>query len=672
MVLLPGLSAWAGPFYINSQGARVELRPTAVLAPDWARGARAAFVGADGKQVFYLDREFIVRLREPWGRGELEAMGLSPLRALNRAQTSWLCRAADAQGALAGAVAAAGLAEVVWAVPDFILPVRLLWRPADPFYSRQWHLHQEAGGHIRAEEAWEISRGDPVVVVAVIDTGIEPNHPDLGPDKVIHRYNAVDDNEDSTPYGDALGAHGTSCAGVVAATADNGLGVAGVCPRCSLMDVKSFDGPGASISAGIEAITYPAENGAWVLSLSWVYSIVDPQVDLEPVYQAIRDAVVQGRGGKGAVVVFSAGNGGIPIVEVLPQNMPEVMAVGGTGPDDQVVSYSAYGPNLSVVAPTWTGRGEDPAIMTTDTLGDRGHSRGGWYWKSGPEPDYEDSLSDLPEPDVEGDYTAYFSGTSASCPMVAGVVALVFSVDPMLSGVDARMIVEQTADKVGGVVYDSAGHNDHYGFGRVNAGRALRAAKYGFDRGNGRLCAENLNCQSGACVRVETQAVLGTCAEACLEEGLCAQAGHECTQLAEGIELCLPGCAEQADCADQAVCADGSCRELICSQGPECPVGTACRLEGDDRLCEPACLTAVDCQVPALCLPALGGDLCRAVACDQDEQCPTDTECRQEFCRRILPTMIGSCACQSAEPGMAGLLLWLLFGWALVGRVFRD
>jgi subtilisin family serine protease len=686
LVLLAASPATAGPFYIHSQGHKVELTPasdriTVTLAPGvegqlqrvpgldasapmltgpdgtttifldpehhgmgdeiarrlvasgLARRAGMVFEVLGAETTFSLDRQVIVRLREPSALSVLPETGLTPVSELGHDRTLFVCQATDAQAALQAAVAAAGMQEVVWAVPDFTVPVNLYHRPNDTHYGLQWHHHQDSDADIDSEEAWDITMGDPQVIVAVIDTGVDEDHPDFHPARIVTGYNSVTGQNDPTPLSNAYDAHGTVCSGEVVATADNNEGVAGVCPGCSLMGIKMMDGMTSQteISNAYTAIEYATDNGAWVLSNSW--GIDEPyigQIDIQPFYDAIRDAVNNGRGGAGAVVLFASGNGdGLEGDEIGPrelQNLPEVMAVGGTDPGDVRVGYSDYGSNLSVVAPTgrtrldgWTLAPDGPQICATDTVGDRGCSRDGYWYRPGFWGG--DERTNYQEPDTTGNYTQYFNGTSAACPIAAGVIALAWSANTSLTGAQVRFIVENTADKVTGP-YNGSGHSDYYGYGRVNAARAVRAAAIGFDNPDGSICAEDFNCLGGTCAKSSPNDFQGICATPCASDADCEQ-GQKC---ASGI--CLPACGSHADCEAGTVCKDGACMLVVCNDGSECPAGTACTGAGGN--CRLSCGSDAECIEPELCLPALGGDLCQAIACADAVTCPAGSVCPAE------------------------------------------
>ncbi|RLB54152.1 MAG: hypothetical protein DRI34_12445 [Deltaproteobacteria bacterium] len=518
-----------------------------------------------GSEAFYLlDRGVLVRFAAASAdaAGLLASAGLEIERILDRRQAVYLCRAGDAEAALAAARLAARLPGVEWALPDFAVPITLYYTPNDPYYGEQWHHQQSNGHHIHSQEAWDVTFGDGQVIVAVVDTGLDEGHPDFDPARIVTGYDVPGGDNDPTPPADSMNAHGTCCSGEIAASMNNSEGGAGVCPSCSLMGVRMMDAytTYTELAQGYQAINYATSNGAWVISNSWgiTQDIIDGgQVDMAPFYTAVQNAVNNGRGGLGAVVLFASGNGDSSgnAVAIGPgelANMAEVMAVGGTDDNDIVVSYSNYGPNLSVVAPTGGSGSGDPQILTTDTIGSRGFSRNGTFWAPGFWGDYD---TGMPEPDNTGNYTRYFNGTSAACPIAAGVVALVFSANPTLTGAEARCIVEQTADKVGGVSYDGNGHNNYYGYGRVNAGRAVRAAELGFDNPLGSLCAEDFNCANDDCQKDQAGDFYGYCG------------GQDCSTLPDGTP-----CDDGDPCTENDTCSGGSCSGTPrdCSDGNPC------------------------------------------------------------------------------------------------------
>ena len=312
---------------------------------------------------------------------------------------------------------------------------------ADPLSGLQWHLCNTGqtggfpGADIRAVDAWRRVRVDPDLVVAVLDTGVDPTHEDL---VVLPGYDATGQGGGGAPS--ANQGHGTSCAGLVGAVGNNGLGVIGVAPGVRILPVRVTNPAAEYTAADIAAgIRWASQHGARVLSNSWTWQ------DFPELHEAIRDAAASG-----AVVVFAAGNlQGNPVA--FPARYPECIAVGSSnqcdGPkriDDESLDLYGHcsGPELSVVAP-------GTSMVTTDLMGEQGYS---------------------------GDnYTASFNGTSSACPVVAGVVALMLSKAPGLTPGQVREILQRTADDLAPVPLVGQPVDELVGYGRVNADAALAA-----------------------------------------------------------------------------------------------------------------------------------------------------------------------------------------------------
>ncbi len=370
---------------------------------------------------------------------------------------------------LDAANALAELAEVSFAVPNFVTEYR---RPTSAILPAQWHLRndaraagQRAGEDVNAVAAWQITRGRPSVVVAIIDDGVDVDHPNLkpriwrnpdaaDPDRRGRDFFLSDDDPgtfdprpkifqfpfDLTEINDI---HGTACAGVVAATGRDGWGIA---PRSRILPVKVFHADQmASDERVADAIRYSATKAA-VLSCSWTGA---QSPDLE---EALIDAGSLGRGGAGSPVFCAAGNDAAASV-AFPASDPNAVAVGASTDQGKLATYSNRGPELSVVAPSGGGI---EGIYTTDVAAvGRGYN---------------------PAAPPGGLHTPTFSGTSSATPLVAGVAALIISVNPRLSGSEVRAIVESTATRIGHG-YDARGHSPRFGFGRVDAAAAVLEAK---------------------------------------------------------------------------------------------------------------------------------------------------------------------------------------------------
>ncbi|NIO72039.1 MAG: S8 family serine peptidase, partial [Anaerolineae bacterium] len=274
---------------------------------------------------------------------------------------------------------------------------------------------------IEAPAAWDITTGSDSVTIAIVDTGVDLFHPDLS-GKLVSGYDFV--NNDSDPQDDY--GHGTHVAGIAAAKTNNGTGVAGLSWGAKIMPVKVLDDYG---SGGYEdvanGIIYAANNGADIINLSLggtVYS------------WTLKDAAEYAHD-LGCVIVAAAGNDNSSVS--YPARYPEVFAVAATDSDDQKASFSNYGPEVDVAAP-------GVSIRST-------------YWWGGST--YE-----------------WLSGTSQASPHVAGLAALIWAVNPSLNNTQVQSIIKQTADDLG-----AAGRDNYYGFGRINARRALEATAPSLD-----------------------------------------------------------------------------------------------------------------------------------------------------------------------------------------------
>ena len=253
----------------------------------------------------------------------------------------------------------------------------------DTFYTDQWFLNEvdqygsfmnTADADIDAPEAWNQTTGSPSVIIAIIDEGVDRVHEDLSA-KMVPGFDATGLGSGGSPSGGD--AHGTGAAGIAAGVSNNSLGIAGVCRNCSIMPVRiAYDdgfGNWVTTDAGIASgIGYAYLNGAAVLSNSW-----GGGPDVTVIDNAIANAKASGRGGRGSVVVFSAGNDSVSTVS-YPASLSSVIAVGASNMCDQRKVKvnnlcngnepgwgSDYGPELDISAPgVW--------LTTTDIMGSAG------------------------------------------------------------------------------------------------------------------------------------------------------------------------------------------------------------------------------------------------------------------------------------------------------------
>lgn len=350
--------------------------------------------------------------------------------------------------------------EVMWAYPNFVWPRKQRFTPTDPLFPQQAHLNNTgqnaglAGADIKATQAWDLTIGSPQVTIAVLDSGIDIDHEDLV-GRIINPRDTVDDDNDPRPITGED--HGTACAGLALASVNNGVGGAGVAPQCRLMPIRVITNF-TTLADEAEAFMWAANNGADVISNSWGPADNAPPNDpgqLLPTStkDAIDFAATQGRGGKGCVILFAAGNGSENMDTDGYASYTRVIAVGSANNRDRQASYSDFGASLDIVAP---GGDFPTGLITTDRTGAPGYTTGNYT-----------GVADT------------FVGTSAACPVAAGVAGLILSRDSSLTNIQVQQILQNTADKVGGVVYDVNGHNDDYGSGRVNAFAALQSIVVG-------------------------------------------------------------------------------------------------------------------------------------------------------------------------------------------------
>lgn len=430
-------------------------------------------VERDQSTLFITD-DLLVQFRADVTREQIDAalaaQGLSILEPLKYAPNGFHLRvnSADMQrNALSVANALFESGSCIFAHPDFLAYRKLQFIPNDPSFTSQWHLKNTGqgggtvGADVKAEQAWDITQGSTSISVAVADTGIDWHHEDLevtmdgGVAKIHDPRDVVHSDNDPFPQTvDADRSHGTAASGVSIAYGNNNLGVSGIAPKCRLVPIQLYAEstftPNATEAA---AFTWAADH-ADVMSNSWG---PDNTGTLLP--DATRTAMdycaTNGRGGKGTVIFFAAGNSNINNDTANNNTYASysgVISVAASTNQDVKASYSSFGPSTSIAAPS---NGGTRSITTTDVTGAVGYS--------------------------SGNYTSTFGGTSSACPLAAGVGALVLSANPNLTWRQVKMVLEQSADKIdpGFGAYDAQGKSLYYGYGRVNALRAVQLAVAG-------------------------------------------------------------------------------------------------------------------------------------------------------------------------------------------------
>jgi subtilisin family serine protease len=362
--------------------------------------------------------------------------------------------------------------SVEYAVPDHVARTQAL--PDDPYLGSYGSWGQPYGdlwalATIGAPAAWELSTGVGTVV-AVVDTGLDYDHPDIvgnvwANQAELHGAPGMDDDgngyvDDVRGWDFAYGdpdpmdrqGHGTHVSGTIAAVGNNGIGVIGVAYQARIMGVKGLDDGGYGPFSGLaSAITYAARNGADVISNSWgCYgkSCTDA---------AVADAVRLARS-LGCVITFAAGNNGDDVKHAFPANLQDVITVAASGADDSKASFSNWGYLVDVAAPGGGPEAASPFAAYRNILSLRAAGTG------------DANLI------VGGSYLRQ-AGTSMATPHVSGVVALVLAANPQLTVAQVESIIRHTArDEVGDPSLDAAGYDPYYGWGRLDAAAAVARA----------------------------------------------------------------------------------------------------------------------------------------------------------------------------------------------------
>jgi subtilisin family serine protease/subtilisin-like proprotein convertase family protein len=337
----------------------------------------------------------------------------------------------------------------------------------DTLLPQMWHIKNTGsnipdgvqgiqGCDMNVEPAWDITTGNPNVLIAILDTGIDTNHTDLRPNLCDRSlwYDAYDN--DQKPYDEHY--HGTGVSGTSAAVGNNIAGTVGVAFNCKILPVKVF-GPAPTVLTTdlilAKGLNWAWMHGAAVMNCSWGGGIPTPLIE-----HAITNAFNYGRNGKGSVVFGGAGNADTNIV-IFPASMPGVIGVGGLSPCNQrkskfscdniggVQNWGAcFGEGMSIVAPT--------TYIGTTQLG--------------------------------GTWCICGNGTSVSSPLAAGVGALIISKNNDISGDSVKIIIETTAKKVGNYQYNIPKENGMWdyemGYGRIDAKACLDATPNGSSAGN--------------------------------------------------------------------------------------------------------------------------------------------------------------------------------------------
>ncbi|MEV5028610.1 S8 family peptidase [Paenibacillus sp. LPE1-1-1.1] len=288
-------------------------------------------------------------------------------------------------------------------------------KPNDALYSEyQWNLP-----NIETEKGWSISKGNDKVIIAVLDTGVQSNHPDLK-GKLIEGTNIVD--EEAEPDDDV--GHGTHVSGIIGATVNNSEGVAGLSWYNKIMPVKVLDSSGAGSTYSVaQGIIWATDHGAKVINMS-----LGNYAQADFLHDAIKYAYEHD-----VVMIAASGNDNTDRPG-YPAAYPEVFAVAATDSNHEKASFSNYGDYIDVAAPG-------------------------------------DSIAST----YPGSQYAALSGTSMASPHVAALAGLIRSVNPELTNVEVMELMRKSAVDLG-----AEGKDDNFGYGEIDIDKALKAAsKFG-------------------------------------------------------------------------------------------------------------------------------------------------------------------------------------------------
>lgn len=326
--------------------------------------------------------------------------------------------------------------------------------PNDPYFSQQWGLYNDGsfnnnsipGADIKAVNAWSTNTGNKNIIAAILDTGLEIDHPDLEGRVWINPNEIPGDNLDNDNNGyvddingwnfngnnalltdDNDGGHGTAITGIIGANGNNGIGLAGVDWQCTLMPVKVANAVGGVLYSSLAlGVMYAVDHGANVINLSIAYPAASP---------IIEDACNYAYDNNVAVVCAS-GNTGIEEKQ-YPAAYENTIAVGAVRTDGNRAEFSTYGDYLTLVAP-----GSKIAVISN--VNDNDYSRQEW-------------------------------GTSFAAPYVVGAISLMLAVNPYLTVNQITDILTQTAtDQITQTSEDVEGYDKYFGYGWVNLDEALK------------------------------------------------------------------------------------------------------------------------------------------------------------------------------------------------------
>jgi subtilisin family serine protease len=284
----------------------------------------------------------------------------------------------------------------------------------DPMFNDQYALKT-----VDAVNAWTINQGNSETVIAIVDSGVDLEHPDLK-EKLISGYNAV---SPGTPPKDDI-RHGTHVAGIAAAIGNNAIGISGLAPKCKILPVKVLGNGSGSMATIADGLVWAADHGADVVNMS-----LGTYTEEKTLGEAVKYTL-----GKNVVCIATMGNDNVERRR-YPAGFPGMIAVGSTDEKDKKSTFSNYGDWIAVSAPGTNILSTLPTYMSTNGYGK-------------------------------------MSGTSMAAPLVTGLVGLMRSQSKGLSPAETSKLLKESADDLG-----DSGFDKYFGSGRVNAGKALTLLK---------------------------------------------------------------------------------------------------------------------------------------------------------------------------------------------------
>ena len=467
-----GVEIFRYPQAVRRASARGAIRTTIQSVKDVQFAGRVLVDPQSKQPVLYTENlfaKFDDDLAESTCRKILKASGLGIKRVLEYARNTFFIEAPEGTGQKVFAIAESLLQHkhVELCHPELVR--QMGWRTAFP---QQWHLKKTTidgtvyDAHANVEAAWALSEGENITV-AIIDDGMDLDHEEFaGSGKLIAPRDVTRATDDPRPG--SRDNHGTACAGV--ATGNGFHGASGVAPKARLMAIRYVSPLGSQAEA--DAFIWAAQHGADVISCSWgpedgawwdprdpLHHTVVPLPDSTRL--AIDWAVANGRNGKGCVITWAAGNGNESVDNDGYASYEKVIAVAACHAKGKRSAYSDFGKAIWCTFPSNDTILPIPGIWTTDRSASAGYNPG-----------------QVSRGDAAGNYVNDFGGTSSACPGVAGVAALILARNPSLRWDEVKDLLKRSCDQIDPSAgkYDTNGHSTLYGYGRINAKRAVELA----------------------------------------------------------------------------------------------------------------------------------------------------------------------------------------------------